>query len=98
MSKRENNTNKLKDLIPQMLEQNKLQKGMDQIYVKEAWGEVMGKGVMNYTESVTLKNQTIFVKLASSALREELEYGKDKIIKMLNTSLPKLSIKSIKLM
>ena len=98
MSKRDNNTNKLKDLIPQMLQENKLQKGMDQIYVKEAWGEVMGKGVMNYTESVTLKNHTLFVKLASSALREELEYGKDKIIKMLNTSLPKLSIKSIKLM
>ena len=98
MSKRENDTNKLKDLIPQMLQENKLQKGMDQIYVKEAWGEVMGKGVMNYTESVTLKNHTIFVKLASSALREELEYGKDKIVKMLNTSLPKLSIKSIKLM
>jgi len=98
MSKRDNNTNKLKDLIPQMLQENKLQKGMDQIYVKEAWGEVMGKGVMNYTESVTLKNHTLFVKLASSALREELEYGKDKIVKMLNTSLPKLSIKSIKLM
>ena len=98
MSKRDNNTNKLKDLIPQMLQENKLQKGMDQIYVKEAWAEVMGKGVMNYTESVTLKNHTLFVKLASSALREELEYGKDKIIKMLNTSLPKLSIKSIKLM
>ena len=97
MSKRDNNTNKLKDLIPQMLQENKLQKGMDQIYVKEAWGDVMGKGVMNYTESVTLKNHTLFVKLASSALREELEYGKDKIIKMLNTSLPKLSIKSIKL-
>ncbi len=98
MSKRDNDTSKLKDLIPQMLQENKLQKGMDQIYVKEAWGEVMGKGVMNYTESVTLKNHTIFVKLASSALREELEYGKDKIVKMLNTSLPKLSIKSIKLM
>jgi len=98
MSKRDNNTNKLKDLIPQMLQENKLQKGMDQIYVKEAWGEVMGNGVMNYTESVTLKNHTLFVKLASSALREELEYGKDKIVKMLNTSLPKLSIKSIKLM
>ena len=35
MSKRENDTNKLKDLIPQMLQENKLQKGMDQIYVKE---------------------------------------------------------------
>ena len=75
MSKRDNDTNKLKDLIPQMLQENKLQKGMDQIYVKEAWAEVMGKGVANYTESVSLKNHTIFVKLASAALREELQYG-----------------------
>ena len=96
MSKRDNNTNKLKDLIPQMLQENKLQKGMDQIYVKEAWAEVMGKGVMNYTESVTLKNHTHFVKLASSALREELEYGKDKIVKMMDEALGKIKVTSIK--
>ena len=36
MSKRDNDTNKLKDLIPQMLQENKLKKGMDQMYVKEA--------------------------------------------------------------
>ncbi len=97
MAKRENDINKISDLIPQMLEQNKLQKGMDQIYVKEAWGEVMGKGVLNYTESVSLKNQTIFVKLTSSALREELEYGKDKIVKMMDASLEHVNVKSIKL-
>ncbi|MGI9533139.1 DUF721 domain-containing protein [Lutimonas sp.] len=97
MAKRENDINKLGDLIPNMLEQNKLQKGMDQIYVKEAWGEVMGNGVMNYTESVSLKNHTIFVKLTSSALREELEYGKDKIVKMMDASLKHVTIKSIKL-
>ena len=98
MSKREKNTNKLKDLIPQMLAENKLQKGMDQIYIKEAWADVMGQGVMNYTESVNLKNQTVFVKLTSSALREELQYGKDKIIVMLNDALQHVTIRSIKLM
>lgn len=98
MAKRENDINKLGDLIPNMLEQNKLQKGMDQIYVKEAWAEVMGKGVVNYTESVSLKNQTIFVKLSSSALREELEYGKDKIVKMMDASLEHVKVKSIRLL
>ena len=97
MSKRENETNKLKDLIPQMLQENKLQKGMDQIYVKEAWAEVMGQGVVNYTESVYLKNNTVFVKLSSSALREELEYGKSKIVKMLREALHNVDIKSVKL-
>lgn len=98
MGKRDNDTNKLKDLIPQMLQENKLQKGMDQIYVKEAWNEVMGKGVANYTESVSMKRQTIFVKLSSSALREELQYGQDKIVKMMDEALGKIKVTSIKWM
>ena len=97
MSKRDNDTNKLRDLIPQMLQENKLKKGMDQIYVKEAWAEVMGQGVVNYTESVTLKQQTIYVKLSSSALREELQYGKDKIVKMMDDAIKQVSVKAIKL-
>ena len=97
MAKRENETFSIKDLIPQMLQENKLQKGMDQMDVKEAWEKVMGKGVMSYTESIYLKKNTLFVKLSSSTLREELGYGKDKIIKMLNNSLNAALIKSIRL-
>ena len=97
MSKRDNDTNKLRDLIPQMLQENKLKKGMDQIYVKEAWAEVMGQGVVNYTESVTLKQQTISVKLSSTALREELQYGKDKIVKMMDDAIGQVSVKARKL-
>jgi len=65
--------------------------------VKEAWENVMGNGVMSYTESIYLKNNTLFVKLSSSTLREELGYGKNKIIEMLNDSLNSTLIKSIKL-
>ena len=97
MAKRENETFSIKDLIPQMLQENKLQKGMDQMAVKEAWENVMGKGVMSYTETIYLKNNTLFVKLSSSTLREELGYGKNKIIKMLNDSLNTALIKSIRL-
>ena len=97
MAKRENETFSIKDLIPQMLQKNKLQKGMDQMAVKEAWEKVMGKGVLSYTETIYLKNNTLFVKLSSSTLREELGYGKNKIIKMLNDSLNTALIKSIRL-
>ena len=97
MSKRENDTFSIKDLIPQMLQENKLQKGMDQMAVKEAWKNVMGKGVMSYTESVYYRRNTLYIKLSSSTLREELGYGKNKIIDMLNKSLNSALIKSIKL-
>ena len=97
MSKRENDTYLIKDLIPQMLQENKLQKGMDQLAVKDTWSSVMGNGVMSYTESVLLNKSTLVVKLSSSTLREELSYGKEKIIKMLNDSLDRELIKSIRL-
>lgn len=97
MAKRENNILKIKDLIPGMLKENKLQKGMDQILVKEAWAEIMGKGVMTYTESVLLQKSTLIVKLSSAPLREELSYGKEKIVEMLNSHLADISITSVKL-
>ena len=97
MAKRRNDTFSIKDLIPHMLQENKLQKGMDQMAVKEAWENVMGKGVMSYTESIHYRRNTLYIKLTSSTLREELGYGKDKIINMLNKSLNSNLIKSIKL-
>jgi predicted nucleic acid-binding Zn ribbon protein len=98
MTRRENDSNKIKDLIPKMLSENHLQKGMDQISVKEAWLQVMGPGVANYTEEVSLKNQVLLVKLNSSALRQELEYGKDKILKMMRESLTHMELKKIRLL
>ena len=97
MAKRENESNKLSDLIPKMLQENRLQKGMDQMTVREAWVQVMGPGVANYTEEVTLKDQVLLVKLNSSALRQELEYGKDKILKMMQESLDPIDVNKIRL-
>ena len=97
MAKRDNEAHSIKDLIPQMLQENKLQKGMTQMAVKEAWLEVMGKGVMTYTEAIYLKKNQLIVKLTSSTLREELSFGKEKIISMINKYLQEDLIKSIKL-
>ena len=98
MTKRHNESNKLKDLIPRMLKENKLQKGMDQMTVKEAWKSVMGAGVSNYTDSVSLKNEVLIVKLRSSTLREELEYGKARILEMMRASMPGINLQKIRLM
>lgn len=81
-----------------MLEENKLQKGIDQISVKEAWKTVMGKGVASYTNSVELKKNVLIIKLSSSALREELSYGQSKIITMMNENLQKTVINKVKLL
>jgi len=84
---RKRDTATIKSVIDQMISNSKLKTGMQRMSVKEAWTEVMGSGVLNYTTQVTLKGTTLEVKMSSSALREELSYGKEKIAKMLNEHL-----------
>lgn len=87
MAKRENEYFSIEDLMKVVIKENNLTKGMDQLNVKEVWAKLMGQGVQSYTDSVQLQNKTLIVKLKSSVLREELSYGKEKIIKMLNEEL-----------
>ena len=98
MSNRRNNEFlSIKDVMSTVLEENKLQKGIDLVLIKEAWAEVMGSGVVSYTHDVQFKAGVLYVKLTSSVLREELSYGKDKIVKLINEKLNKMLIKSVKL-
>ncbi|MGJ8684181.1 MAG: DUF721 domain-containing protein [Nonlabens sp.] len=64
--------------------QNKLQKGFARVDVDNAWKEVMGAGIMAYTTQVKYSGTTLFISLSSSVLREELLYGRTKILKNLN--------------
>ncbi|MBW4362582.1 DUF721 domain-containing protein [Flavobacterium taihuense] len=87
MAKRLNNQSSVGDILKQIIEVNKLQPGMDQIDVKDAWRNLMGNGVNSYTNNLVLKGSTLYVELTSAVLREELSHGKSKIIKMINEEL-----------
>ena len=87
MAKRFNNENSVGDVLKEILQANKLQPGIDQVAVKEAWKNLMGNGVNTYTKSVALKGSTLYVELSSAVLRQELSYGKDTIIAMINEEL-----------
>jgi hypothetical protein len=89
MSKRHNDQQKIDDLLKSFVKENKLEKGLDKVNVEATWRDLMGNGVNNYTNSVKLHQDTLYVELSSSVLREELSYGKDKILTMLNEALGK---------
>lgn len=84
MPKRENDSLALKQLMKFFIKENNLSKGMQKIKIEEAWHKLMGKGVSSYTHSIELQKKTLVIRLTSSVLREELGYGKEKIIKMIN--------------
>lgn len=95
MAKRHNEHLPISDILKEFVDSNHLQTGLDKVNVQEAWANMMGNGVNNYTTAVQLERDTLYVQLSSSVLREELSYGKEKIITMLNESLGKEVIKKL---
>ena len=93
--KRQNDHIDIGDLLKEFVDTNNLQKGLDSVNVREAWIRLMGNGVNNYTTNIKLQKDTLYVQLSSSVLREELSYGKNKIIAMLNEALGKELIKKL---
>ena len=95
MAKRTSNESSIADILKEIIEKNKLQPGIDEVVVKDAWKSLMGNGVNSYTRNVILKNGTLYVELTSAVLREELTYGKDKIIKLINDELRRDVVKNV---
>jgi len=95
MAKRHSSHIPLSEALNEFIQENKLQKGMDKVNAREAWTNLMGNGVNNYTTAFELKNETLFVSLSSSVLREELSLGKSKIIKMINEEMGKELVKKL---
>ena len=95
MAKRNNTHLNMGEALNEFIQKNKLQKGIDKVDAREAWVNLMGNGVNNYTTNVELKNETLYVSLTSSVLRQELSMGITKIIKLLNQELGKDLIKKL---
>ena len=98
MAKRHDDFLPIDEILKEFIKENNLTKGIQKLTVEKLWPTLMGSGVANYTESVTLKNKTLVIKLKSSVLREELSYGKEKIIKMMNEHIGEEVINQIKLL
>lgn len=95
MPKRNNEHISIKDALKEFVETNNLDKGLDKVNVADAWAKLMGNGVNNYTTSINLQRDTLYVQLSSSVLREELSYGKQKIIDLINEELGKVIVKKL---
>jgi len=86
--RRKNEEMKLGDLLKSFVDENKLdKKGLNEVKVRDVWNNQMGPAIQKYTTGLKLKNDTLFVQLSSSVLREELSYGKEKIIRNLNEAM-----------
>ncbi len=95
MPKRQSNTISISEGIRDFVRENHLEQGFDKIRVREVWNRLMGKPIEAYTTDVQLRGETLVVSLSSSVLREELSFGKNKIISMINEEFGKTIVEKL---
>ncbi|MFK8280933.1 DUF721 domain-containing protein [Capnocytophaga cynodegmi] len=93
----EGNTQLLSSVIKQLIKQNRLEYGLHKVEVQEIWERLMGNVIIKYTTSVKLKGDVLYIQLSSPALCQELGYGKEKIIALINEELGEEVVKKLHL-
>lgn len=74
----------VKDLILKNLRAQGLETPLLQKRLMDSWSEVVGEFVANYTESMYIRNQTLYVHLTNPAMRADLSMMRREIVNKLN--------------
>lgn len=82
---RRNNAEQIGEVIRKFFRQNGLESPLNEYRLVEAWKDVVGPTIARYTSNLYIKNQTLYVHLTSSVLRQELMMGRDILVKNLNS-------------
>ena len=80
-----NNTEKLGDVIMQLLRQEGLETPLNQYRLIASWKDIIGPVIFKHTTNIYIKNQTLYVQLSSSVIRQELQMGREILIRNLNS-------------
>ena len=93
--KRKDNQIKIGDALKELMDTYKLNVKMNEVRLYEAWGKVLGSTIEKHTVSKQLIDGKLLIRLDSAALRNELSFGKSKIVKSLNDELGTEIVKEI---
>lgn len=86
----------LDEVLGEITQEKKLASGLQNIKLQSVWKDTMGPHIQHYTEKIELRGSTLYVRLRSSPLREELSYGKEKILAHMNNALGSKLVDKIK--
>lgn len=86
----------LNQLIDQFLNSIGIKDKIDQYSSFAYWDKVVGKEIADRTEPFSISKGVLFVKVADTAWRNELQYFKNEIIQKLNKKIGKKIVTDIK--
>ena len=94
MNKRDN-TQKLSSIIDKVINKNNLRHKIDQLNIIDIWRDIIGESMHKYVKEEKVKDLTLYIKLKSSVVRNEISYNKSRIIEKINKKIGKQAIKEI---
>lgn len=77
-------TKSIAELVRIMCREEGLETPLNEYRLINAWGEVLGGAVASYTKDIYIRNQVLYVTLASSVLRHELFMNRKELVRKLN--------------
>ena len=78
------NSESLTDVLRGYLREEGLETPLNQYRIIDSWKEVLGAGVARYTGNMFIKNQTLFVKITSPVLKNDLMMARTRLVTQLN--------------
>jgi len=71
-------------VIHQFLREEGLETPYNEYRLIEAWPEVMGQGIADFTSDLQIRNRVLYVRLKSSVLRQELMLNRRQLAYRMN--------------
>jgi hypothetical protein len=92
---RKSNTQSISSVLKSYVQENHLERKLNELDLIKSWESVMGKTVSRYTGNLYIQNSTLFVETTSPIVRNELLMMKEEIRVRLNEVVGEELIKTI---
>lgn len=93
--RRQNKKKSIAEIIDDFLNQNLWKEKFHEAKILVEWDKLYGNIFSRYTDYIYFKNKTIYIKINSSSLKNELNYHKSNLIEKLNQSIGEKIINKI---
>ena len=83
------------DALREYMNKSRFKPRMMELRIQENWEQLMGKTISRYTESIQLIDSKLIITTNVAPLKQELNYAKEKIIKLVNEMLGEIAVREV---
>ena len=87
MEQNRHNDKKMNEVMSELIDQLNFKEKIYDSKIKSAWEELMGPVISKYTYKVFINKKALFIKISSTALKQELFNQREEIMEKVNQHL-----------